>query len=282
MRALDPNPRGGMRGGRGIAVRDEEVFVANFDTVYRYDRAGGFTSFVSHPSCADIHEIAFKGEHLWVTSTRNDLLLVFDKDANLVGHYNAREWSCVRERLGWHAPDYLDDRCILSGRIDFRNPATHDKALYDGAHVNSVCVCPDGEVLVAMGLVVITPETNEGKAAVVRLRDGVSPEAIHVQKDTTVAIHNLLIQPDGTLLFLDTGAGALVRLNRDTGALLSRRAFPSRYLRGLHRFDDGRLAVGDQNSILVYDPAVPSPCARISISDNPRESVHSIAAIIDV
>jgi hypothetical protein len=281
MRELDPNPRGGMRGGRGIAVRDGEIFVANFDTVYRYDRSGGFTPFVSHPSCSDIHEIAFKGDLLLVTSTRNDLLLAFDEDANLARHYNARAWSGVRERLGWEEPNRFEVKSIYSGRIDFRDPTSHDKASCDTAHVNSVCVCPDGEALVTMGLVVTNPEANEGKAAVVRLRDGASPEVIYVQKDTTVAIHNLLIQPDGTLLFLDTGGGALVRLNRDTGALLSRSPFPSRYLRGLHRFNDGRLAIGDQNSILLYDPAVPSPCSRILISANPRESVHSIATIKD-
>jgi len=279
MRAQDPNPRGGMRGGRGIAVRGAEIFIANFDTVYRFDAAGNFTPFISHPSCADIHDIAFKGERLWVTSTRNDLVLVFDGDGNLIEHHNARTWSRVRAKLNWHAANYLDDGAVHAGHIDFRNPTTHEKEFYDGAHVNSVCLCPGGDVLLSMGLIVSDSDADAGKGAIVRLREGTEPDLVYFQSDMRVAIHNLALQPDGTVLFLDTGAGALTRINPDTGALLSRQSFASQYLRGLHRFEDGRLAIGDQNSILFYDPAALTPHGRTKISENSRESVHSIISI---
>ena len=36
-REVDDNPRGGLRGGKGIAVRDDQIAIANFSMIFRYD-----------------------------------------------------------------------------------------------------------------------------------------------------------------------------------------------------------------------------------------------------
>lgn len=253
------------------------MLVANYDTVFRYDLDGRFVPVLSHPSCADIHDIAYMGGRLWVTSTRNDLLLGFDDQSRLVEYHNVRTWRRVRECLGWSAVNLLSDGDIHSGRIDFRDPATHEKQDYDEAHVNSMCASPDGGMYVTLGFVRARTAGETGKACVARVDEGSEAEMVYFCEEAPVPMHNLVLQPDGSLLLLDTGNGALIRIHSKISEVLSTWNFPSRYLRGLCRFPDGRLAIGDQNSVLIFDPGAPSGCQRILLSENVRESVHSIA-----
>ncbi|MBX7255963.1 MAG: hypothetical protein K1Y02_06345 [Candidatus Hydrogenedentes bacterium] len=259
-------------------MQGTEIYVANFDTVFRFKPSGEFIPFVSHPSCSDIHDIAFMNDSMYVTSTRNDLLLIFDCAGRLRKYHNAREWTQVKGFAGWRAVNLLEEGGIHAGHLDFRDPRTHEKDAYDGAHLNSVCLAPDGTLYVSLGLV-RNEEEGPGKACVVRLREGRDAEILYMRHNVHVAIHNLVMQPDRTLLFLDTGEGELVRLRTDDGEVLSRHAFSSEYLRGLCRFEDGRLVIGDQNSVLFFDPATPSATRRVVLSENSRESVHSIAVL---
>src|SRR5262245_40188631 len=70
-RGSDPNPRGGMRGAKGIAVLDDEVFLANASVIYRFDTSWNITACITHPSCGSIHDIAWHDGGLWVTSCCN-------------------------------------------------------------------------------------------------------------------------------------------------------------------------------------------------------------------
>src|SRR4051812_49162541 len=56
-READPNPRGGMRGAKGIAVAGEDrVFVANASVIHGFDPSWEVVSAVSHPSCGSLHD----------------------------------------------------------------------------------------------------------------------------------------------------------------------------------------------------------------------------------
>lgn len=164
-RALETNPRGGMRGGKGISIRPDRIAVANSAAIFHYDPAWNLLGVFSHPSCSAIHDIAFQGEALWVTSSRTDLLLQFDLQGNLLKHYYLREPSPALDRLGWNPPQLLSSEHILQGKIDFRNPKTHDELTFDRAHVNSICFLSSGEALVSLGQIV-----NADLAASLRLK----------------------------------------------------------------------------------------------------------------
>ena len=56
-REEDDNPRGGMRGGKGISVRPDQIALANFSRIVRYDPQWNILGEISHPSCAGIHDI---------------------------------------------------------------------------------------------------------------------------------------------------------------------------------------------------------------------------------
>ncbi len=52
----DPNPRGNTRGGRGIAVIDDEVWVASYHTLRVFDRDLRRRRDLTHPLMVGLHE----------------------------------------------------------------------------------------------------------------------------------------------------------------------------------------------------------------------------------
>ncbi len=154
-RAVDTNPRGGMRGCKGITIRDDQIAIANSAAVFRYDPQWNLLGVISHPSCSAIHDIAFQGDTLWVTSARTDLLLQFSLEGELLWSYSMRDPSPALAKLRWKPPILLSADQVRRGEVDFRNPLTHDQETYDRAHVNSLCFCPpDGAMLVSLGQVI--------------------------------------------------------------------------------------------------------------------------------
>jgi hypothetical protein len=150
-RDLDPNPRGGMRGAKGIAVVEDQVLLANASVIYHFDRSWNMVRTISHPSCASIHDILWHDGGLWVTSCSNDLVFQFDPDGHVLQLLNMRSFPTVGQALHWNPPDRLAAEAILAGAIDFRDPRTHRAEDFDAAHVNSLCVLPDGDLLVLLG-----------------------------------------------------------------------------------------------------------------------------------
>jgi hypothetical protein len=152
-RDLDANPRGGMRGAKGIAVRPDQIALANFSKIIRFDPQWNVLGEISHPSCAGIHDILFEGERLWVAAARVDMLVQFDLSGELQRFLYMREPSPALEAIPWKPPLLLTPEHIRSGKIDFRHPQQHVKEDFDRAHVNSVCLLRDGSKLASLGFV---------------------------------------------------------------------------------------------------------------------------------
>ena len=152
-RDLDNNPRGGMRGGKGIAVRDDQIALANFSRIFRYDPQWNLLGVISHPSCAGVHDILFKGDTLWVAAARADLLLQFDLSGKLLRHFYLRDPSPALDQLGWKPPRLLSVQDIQEGRLELRHPLNIEKESFDRAHLNSMGLLKNGDLLVSLGFV---------------------------------------------------------------------------------------------------------------------------------
>jgi hypothetical protein len=152
-RDADPNPRGGMRGAKGIAVHEDHVFIANASVIYRVDASWNVVGSITHPCCASIHDVVVQDGTLWVASCCNDLVFQFDLDGRVLQVLNFRTYPDLHEALGWSPLNRLDLETILSGGIDFRNPRSHRQEVTDGAHINSLCFLPNGDLLVLLGLI---------------------------------------------------------------------------------------------------------------------------------
>lgn len=149
---FDPNPRGGLRGLKGISIRDDMVAIANASTIFLYDAHWNPIHYFWHPSCALIHDIAFHDDTLWVTSAENDLVVGFSLSGTVKEIINARDYVATIGSPDWRSRKYLTHQQLIAGEIDFRNPATHNNAYSDSAHVNGIAFRKNGEMLVSYGL----------------------------------------------------------------------------------------------------------------------------------
>ncbi|MBN1535533.1 MAG: hypothetical protein JW908_02290 [Anaerolineales bacterium] len=152
-REWDNNPRGGLRGCRGIAINDEQIAIANASYIYRFNPNWTALGIISHPSCTAIHDILLSDNGVWVTSARNDLCAFLEYSGNMREFIYLREYGISLKGLGWLPPIVMDADNIPNSDIDFRDPRTNDDEKYNLAHVNSICFLANGDKLISMGLV---------------------------------------------------------------------------------------------------------------------------------
>jgi hypothetical protein len=84
--------------------------------------------------------------------------------------------------------------------------------------------------------------------------------------------------PDGVILHCDTARRQVIALNPDGTSQAREIVSTDGFTRGLCLLGDGRVAVGVQNEVLLFNPHCVTDIQRIRISEDPRESVHSIVA----
>ena len=152
-REFDNNPRGGLRGCRGISLNTEQILIANASYIYRFDAQWNQLGEISHPSCNAIHDILLENSSVWLASARNDLCVHLDFAGNILEFINFRDHALAFNDLGWHPPKVLNSDTIFKGLIDFRDPRTNDDETYNRAHVNSICSLKNGDKLISLGLV---------------------------------------------------------------------------------------------------------------------------------
>src|SRR6186997_3021254 len=87
----DPNSRGSTRGGRGILVDRNYVYVASYHSILVFDHQLNFVRQVSHPLFVNIHEIAWDGDAIWVSSTSIDAAIKIDLQGNMLDSWWPRE-----------------------------------------------------------------------------------------------------------------------------------------------------------------------------------------------
>lgn len=151
-RDVDPNPRGGFRGLKGISIAGDQIAIANASTVFVYDRNWNPLAQFWHPSCAGIHDIFLREEKVWISSSRNDLLVCMDFNGRIVSYLDIRRFPVIRNYSRHRNKPFLTPGQILGGRIDFRDPRTHDHAITDSMHVNSLAFLGNGSMLISCGL----------------------------------------------------------------------------------------------------------------------------------
>jgi len=201
-REVDTNPRGGMRGSRGISIRPDQIAIANASVIFRYDPRWKLLGIISNPSMAAVHDVLFQDDTLWVSSARNDLLFQYDLSGTLLRHFYLRAPSPAMRQLEWTPALLLKPDAVRAGAIEFRDPRTHDEETFDHAHVNSVCILPDGTILVSLGLVLNTSFSTLLKVKSRLVKAGVWPRLLEVNRKLRAALRmkknphsDLLVQP---------------------------------------------------------------------------------------
>lgn len=272
-RERDTNPRGGLRGGRGIAFSpDGFAFIANNNAVHRFDSQWRRRGVFESPLCASIHDISHQGGRLYVTASFTDLLFVFESDGRLADHVNVREHANRLPGLNWRRRNLLSRQAVLAGKPDLRIPGPFDINVYDGLHLNSLCFLPNGDMLLSLGLL----SRNSMKWAMnvkdALVRAGVWPLIVSVNQFLLRVLP--LPRPRNTELAVASplsSSSAVIRL--DTSGRESRlvKVFP-KARHAMHSLlapaDGGALVaetgVGD---LVEFDPESGAEIARLHVSE---------------
>jgi hypothetical protein len=265
---VDPNPRGGLRGAKGIACRQESLFLANYGAVFHFNRDWQLLGVIQHPSCAGIHDIIIHHDSLWVTSSRNDLLFEFDFSGNLRRFINLRTLEPLRRLLRRRHPNRLTNLQIRSGAIDFHDPRSHRYTHYDGLHVNSLGFLPDGSMLIQLGMIFSSTRSVLLPLQAWLRRAGFWDPLISVNR---LLRRQLRLSPQPhteILVHLDTGRAALLQLGPQGHCsiplVLSHVQVP---LHSLSVQDDGTLYFNDTSSsdVVHFDLCQRQTLARIPV-----------------
>ena len=153
-RAFDHNPRGGMRGMRGLGFYNGELATADYSSIFFFDKHWNLVRTITHPSVSAIHELLWKDDGVWVTSTVNDMLVRFDLQGNLTEFHYVRERKDLMRQLQGPQKILFKPGEILEGRFDFRSRSYFKSDTYDRVHLNGLTLSADGRMVVSLGLVV--------------------------------------------------------------------------------------------------------------------------------
>ena len=152
-RALDHNPRGGMRGMRGLSFNNGELATADYSSIFFFDKQWNLLQTITHPSVSAIHELIYDEEGIWVTSTVNDALARFDLKGNLKEFHYLREQKTLMRQLKGPQKILLRPQDIFAGNRDFRSRSYIKSDKYDRVHVNGLAFSHDGRMFLSLGLV---------------------------------------------------------------------------------------------------------------------------------
>ncbi len=145
-RAVDPNPRGGLRGGRGVSFSADRFVLANTERVFVFDREWRMERELSNSWTADIHEVLAEQDGIWVTCAACDLLLKLGWEGEVLASWSWRSDPALAAGFGF---DSLPEP---EQGLDYRDPRQRGNAVHDVGHLNAVTRARDG-LIVSLGRV---------------------------------------------------------------------------------------------------------------------------------
>jgi hypothetical protein len=313
-RSVDPNPRGGTRGAKGMSAHGERLVICNSDSVFVLDSRLREVAAFSHPLAGAIHDVLAEEDGIWVTCSNADLLIKLDWQGRLDATWSWREDSSLVRALGFRSLPPTD----LT--LDYRDPRVLQGGVHNIVHLNGVTRSPEGLLLSfgrvlsrrevgrrslkarlggpvgRLGLVRRPPPKSEATPAgavtgssfaivLLHAGDGLQRGAAELllrEDGIAVPNHNVLAA-GGLIVYNDTNRGRLVAFERDTGR--ERVAVPvpgdPSFVRGLARLDNGVVLVGSQRPLAVHaiDLNQGELVASYELDGAPNESVYAVCPL---
>ena len=96
----DPNPRGNSRGGKGILIPGDELFVGTYHSILVYDLDLNFKRKITNNLFVNIHEMCFSSENIWVSATAIDGAVLVDRQGSTLKTWWPREEPLLQEKFG--------------------------------------------------------------------------------------------------------------------------------------------------------------------------------------
>lgn len=96
----DTNPRGNTRGGKGILINSEELFVGNYHSILVFDHQLNLKRKINNNLFVNIHEMCFDGEDIWVAATTIDCAVRVTQKGETLHFWWPREESYLQKKYG--------------------------------------------------------------------------------------------------------------------------------------------------------------------------------------
>ncbi len=255
-RAYDPNPRGGLRGARGVSAHGGRLVVANSERLFVLDTSWQLVDEFSHPLTADIHDVLAEERGIWVASTACDALVLLGWDGEAKDVWTYRSNRRLVRKLGLPrntVPAFQSD-------VDYRDPRNIPEEA-DIAHLSSVTRDGDRLLLMLGRMQGRTPKTwQQGWSAVVELVEkgtGLAEARASVlcRHDAPLVPNHNARRLNGLVVLNDSNTNRLVALEPKSGRVRHSVAIPGDppYARGLAPLGDGRWLVGSQHPLAIYE-----------------------------
>jgi len=146
-RAVDPNPRGGRRGAKGIGVWRGRLVVANAERLFVLDRDWTISAEITHPWFGGVHDILCAADGVWVTCADSELLAKAGWNGELLDVWSWREDDELVRTLGFRSLPRFEPE------LDYRDPLTAQTGVWNAVHLNGVANDGD-ELLVSFGRII--------------------------------------------------------------------------------------------------------------------------------
>jgi hypothetical protein len=308
-RRIDPNPRGGLRGAKGLSGIDDRLIVTNTDTLFVLDSSWSKVGEISSPHTGSVHDVLAEEDSIWITCTHADLLLKVDWQGNRLDSWSWRSDPELVAALGLPRVRPFDPG------VDYRDPLQLQGGVYNIAQLSSVTRCSEG-LLLTFGRVLTPRELRlrrlrarigrvtarfgiqkpapeppwrpRSLSAIVLLRQvggalaGAKAELLLKIEDTYAPNHNALEVGD-LIVYGDSNGNRLVGVDRTTGTeeiVVDVPGDPP-FVRGLTRLEDGTILVGSQKPLAFYavDLGAGQIVAEYPLDGQPAESAHALAVL---
>lgn len=274
----DPNPRGNSRGGKGIVVSGNELFVGTYHSILVFDLDLHMKRKIDNPLFVNIHEMCLAVDGLWVSATAIDCALRVDRQGRTLESWWPREEKLLQERYGLLplAIDKHADNRLLHVHAGLSGKPHH-------THLNGI-VSANGKsyaLLNKLGVVV-----------------QIEPSLKVVLEDPLIrGGHSPVISPDGDRLILCSSFNkAILAYDLESGKMAQRidllsfseianlqRLFPDQpfnqsiFVRGLEILDSGRVLAGiSPAAILEIDMKRNRLLDWFRYSDEVGDAVHGL------
>ena len=314
-RHRDVNPRGGLRGARGVAALGEQILIANAESVMVFDRAWRCVDQLTHPLMGGVHDLLPESDGIWITCTSCDLLIKLDWNGGLLDVWDWRRDHGLTQLFG------LSRLCPVDQSQDYRDPESTRTGVRNTVHLNAVSPGLEGYLLlfgrvlntralqrrkisVAIGKIAsvfgIKPRRRsmtqsrksaipsgriEGSSsAIVSLDPDGTARVLHRVNGLTVPNHNILFV-DGLLVYNDSNAGRVVAVRPDPCVIDHSVEIPGSpsFVRGLARVGTMEFLVGNQAPLALYhvDLERGRIVRSILIDGDTNESLYGICVLPD-
>ena len=302
-RRFDPNPRGGLRGARGVAVCGERLAIAITDRVDIFDREGRRVGRITHPLMGGVHDLCAEEDGLWVTCTHADLLVKMSWSGELLDVWDCRSQPGLAAQLG------LPELPRADLTVDYRDPRCLRGRVCNLVHLNGVSRGRDG-LLLSFGRILSTaclrklrldagvsrltgaehslchhlarvglmrPRYEGCRSALIERPDVGPPRVLRCVEGATEPNHNVA-RAGKHVVYCETNTHSLVTFTPEGTAPERRVRIPGRqpFVRGLCVLDSDRVFVGSQAPAAVYEVDLKS--ARI-VSSYPLAGEEAVYAI---